>query len=123
MRLTIAMASSLVVASCGGGDEIQNPPRDDYNGWAMVQPAGAARGNASQYKDCVNYSATSDDLVVVFAPGGAGWDYPSGTGASGIRGAANVNGLPDDHWELAPFLSPFLQRDDPTSPTREWNLV
>ena len=125
MRLTIATGSSLAMAAlvgCGGGG-IENPPRDEYFKWEMVQPAGAVCGNNSQYKFFVNFSDVTDDLVVVFEPGGACWDYPSCTGAAGIRGAANVDGLPDDHWELAPFVSPFLQRADETSPTRDWNLV
>jgi hypothetical protein len=121
-RLTLATLL-ISLAACGGGDGIQNPPRDEYGRWEMIQPAGAVCGNNSQYKFFVNYSDTSDDLVFVFEPGGACWDYPSCTGADGIRGAANIDGVPDDHWELAPFISPFLQRDDPTTPTRDWNLV
>lgn len=117
------MACGLVVLAACGGDEIQNPPRDAYFKWEMVQPAGAVCGNNSQYKFFVNYSDKTDDLVIVFEPGGACWDYPSCTGADGIRGAANIDGIPDDHYELAPFISPFLQRDDPTTPTQDWNLV
>jgi hypothetical protein len=126
MRPTVVCALSITVAlaACGGEDGgIQNPIRDSYGTWEMITPAGAVCGNGSPYKFFVNFSETTDDLVVVFEPGGACWDYPSCTGASGIRGAANIDGLPDDHWELAPFISPFLQRDDPTTPTRLWNLV
>ena len=125
MRPTVfcALSITLTLVACGGEDGLRNPPREAYNTWQMITPEGAVCGNGSQYKFFVNYSSTTDDLVVVFEPGGACWDYPSCTGASGIRGAANIDGLRDDHWELAPFISPFLQRDDPTTPTRTWNLV
>lgn len=114
------------LAACSGGDDdggIQNPTREVYDAWQKVEIPGTVCGNGSQYKFFVNYSDQTDNLVVVFEPGGACWDYPSCTGASGIRGAANPDGLPDDHYELAPFISPFLQREDPTSPTSSWNMV
>src|SRR5262249_53347843 len=41
----------------------------------------------------------------------------------GVRGAANPDGVPDNHWELAQFISPFLSRFDDTSPSRDWNMV
>ena len=123
VRLTL-VGIGVVLVACGGGEEgLQNPVRDSYRTWQLVAPEGAVCGNGTPYKFFVNYSDVTDDLVVVFEPGGACWDYPSCTGAEGIRGAANVDGIPDDHSELAPFISPFLQRDDPTTPTREWNLV
>jgi len=122
-RLVIVVcAVSGAIAACGG-DGISNPIRDQYGTWEKIEPAGAVCGNGSQYKFFANFSNTTDDLVIVFEPGGACWDYPSCTGAEGIRGAANPDGIPDDHWELAPFISPFLQPDDPTSPTGAWNKV
>ncbi len=101
-----------LVGACGGSDEdeIQNPPRDEYSTWVKIEPPGVVRGNNSQYKFFANFSAKSDNLVVVFEPGGACWDYDSCTGKNGIRGAANRDGLPDDHWVLALFISPFLSR-------------
>lgn len=112
--------SACVVAGCGGPS---NPDRDQYGKWEKIEPAGAVCGNGTPYKFFVNYSDATDNLVLVFEPGGACWDYPSCTGAEGIRGAANIDGIPDDHYELAPFISPFLQPDDPTSPTGAWNKV
>lgn len=119
---------ALIPVGCGGDDgpteeEILNPVRDSYGTWEKVEIPGTVCGNNSQYKFFVNYSDTSDNLVVVFEPGGACWDYASCSGASGIRGAANPNGIPDNHFELAPFISPFLQRADTESPTRDWNQV
>ncbi len=125
----------LIPAGCGGDDDgagadaaspdapILNPVRDSYETWQKVEIPGTVCGNNSQYKFFVNYSNKSDNLVVVFEPGGACWDYPSCSGASGIRGAANPNGIPDNHYELAPFISPFLQRADPENATAEWNQV
>jgi hypothetical protein len=124
MRL---LALCAVLAACGdqapGIDPIQNPSRERYETWIKVEPPGAVCGNNSQYKIWVNYSDKSDNLVVVLEPGGACWDYDSCTGKNGIRGAANVNGLADDHWQVAPFISPFLNRYADNMPTRDWNFV
>ncbi|HEV7555926.1 MAG TPA: pectin acetylesterase-family hydrolase [Kofleriaceae bacterium] len=114
------------VVACGDNmvpPEPSNPLRDQYGSWVEIQPPGTVCGNDSQYKIWANFSDTSDNLVVVFEPGGACWDYDSCTGADGVRGAANVDGLPDDHWTLAQFISPFLSRFDDTSPTKDWNMV
>src|SRR3954471_21971389 len=116
----------LLVAGCGTSEEevgIKNPPRDVYESWVKVEPPGMVCGNNSQYKFFVNFSAKSDNLVVVFEPGGACWDYDSCAGRHGIRGAANPHGLPDNHWELAPFISPFLSRFDIDNPSIDWNMV
>jgi hypothetical protein len=117
--ITVALLSC---AACGG-DDPRNPPREAYETWIKVEPEGAVCGNGSQYKFWVNYSEQVDNLVVVMEPGGACWDFDSCTGRNGIRGAANVDGLPDDHFEFASVISPFLQRFDLTSPTRDWNMV
>ena len=80
-------------------------------------------GNGSQYKFFVNYSETSDDVMMIFEPGGACWDYESCTGQTSL-GAANPDGIPDDH--LTGFLSvhtPLLNRDFPDSPVADWNYV
>lgn len=122
-----ALAASLPLAAAACGDNLQvgilNPPRDAYETWIKVEPPGAVCGNNSPYKFFANFSAQSDNLVVVFEPGGACWDYDSCTGRNGIRGAANVNGLGDNHWELGSFISPFLSRFDDTSPSRDWNMI
>src|SRR4051812_7146317 len=90
--------------ACGDStttEPILNPPRDVYGKWEKIEPPGVVCGNNTPYKFFANFSDTSDNLVVVLEPGGACWDYDSCTGANGIRGAANVNGLPDDHFKLA----------------------
>jgi pectinacetylesterase len=115
----------VLLAACGDNspEPILNPARDAYGTFEKVEIPGTVCGNDSQYKIWVNYSKTSDNLVVVLEPGGACWDYDSCTGANGIRGAANPDGLPDNHWELAPFISPFLNRSDDTNPSIDWNMV
>ncbi len=124
-RFPLVLCGLFAAGACGGTEEagIQNPVRESYDSWEKVELPGTVCGNGSQYKFFVKYSDTTDNVVVVFEPGGACWDYASCTGASGIRGAANPDGLPDDHYELAPFISPFLQREDPTSPTAGWNMI
>src|SRR3954471_2004129 len=125
-RLGVLAAVVFSVAACGDNtdaNEILNPPRDTYETWQKIEPPGVLCGDGSPYKFFVNFSAKSDNLVVVFEPGGACWDYDSCAGRNGIRGAANPHGLPDDHWELAPFISPFLSRFDDTNPSKDWNMV
>src|SRR5262245_160839 len=114
-----------LAAACGDNSEQQilNPTREAYETWIKVEPPGVVCGNNTQYKFFVNYSDKSDNLLVVLEPGGACWDYDSCTGKNGIRGAANVNGLEDDHYKLAPFISPFLNRDSEIVSTGEWNFV
>lgn len=128
MRLASVAVVGGLVGACGDNlatesEPIQNPVRDAYEQWIKIEPPGAVCGNNSQYKVWANFSAKSDNLIVVLEPGGACWDYDSCTGKSGIRGAANVNGLSDDHWERAQFISPFLNRFVETNVTRDWNYL
>jgi hypothetical protein len=119
-RVVAVLAGGLVAC---GGDEDGNPSRERYEEWIKIEPPGVVCGNNTQYKMFANFSKTSDNLVVVFEPGGACWDYESCTGKNGIRGAANPDGVADTHWGLAPFISPFLSRVDETNPSRDWNMV
>ncbi len=123
MRQLILLGAVLVGCGDSGPEPILNPPRDSYETWIKVEPPGVVCGNNSQYKFWVNFSNKSDNLLVVLEPGGACWDYDSCTGKNGIRGAANVNGLEDDHYQLAGFISPFLNRDSDEVPTGDWNYV
>src|SRR5579862_8121574 len=105
MRLALVCVAA---AACGNDfvTPVGNPPRESYEQWIEIRPQGVVCGNDSPYKFWVNFSNASDDLVVVFEPGGACWDYPACTGAAGQLGVANLDGLPDDHYTLAPFISP-----------------
>jgi hypothetical protein len=118
-----ALVAFAACSSSGDSTEILNPARDAYGTWEMVEFPGTVCGNNTPFKMFANYSKDSDNLVVVFEPGGACWDYDSCTGKNGIRGAANVDGIPDDHWQMAPFISPFLNRAYEDSPTTKWNYV
>src|SRR5690349_13289028 len=125
-RAVLAVLAVCLAGACSesdGTEPILNPPRDQYETWLKIEPPGVVCGNGSQYKIFASFSAKSDNLVVVFEPGGACWDYDSCTGKNGIRGAANVDGLKDNHWELASFISPFLSRFDDTNPSRDWNMI
>lgn len=119
----VAALCVVATASACTGDEHPIPDREVYNEWLKVELPGTVCGNGSQYKFFVNYSDTSNNLVVALEPGGACWDYDSCTGKNGIRGAANVDGLDDYHWEMAPFINPFLQRVYDDNITRDWNMV
>jgi hypothetical protein len=124
--MKLVWGAVFVLAACGDNSEdtrVLNPARDSYGTWEEHALPGTLCGNNSQYKFWSNFSNTSDNLVVVLEPGGACWDYDSCTGATGVMGAANPDGLPDDHYNLAPFISPFLNRGDDTSPSIDWNYV
>jgi hypothetical protein len=128
MRNAVAIAMVVVGGACGdnateGPEPILNPAREVYDAWVKIEPPGIVCGNNSQYKLFANFSSKSDNVIVVLEPGGACWDYESCTGQNGIRGAANVDGLEDDHYRLAPFISPFLNRDAEYNPTRDWNFI
>jgi hypothetical protein len=69
----------------------------------------------------VNYSNTSNDLEVNFEPGGACWDYDSCSGAGGVRGAANPNGIPDDHMSNYQYLNLLRRTSD--NPAQNYNMV
>ena len=113
----------LLVLLTACGDDIVVPDRPAYDEWIKIEVPGTVCGNGSQYKFFVNYSDSSNDLAIVLEPGGACWDYESCTGKGGIRGAANVDGLEDSHWELATFVNPFLSRLHEDNAVRDWNLV
>jgi len=101
----IAVRVALVlglVGACGGSDEDQilNPPRDQYEEWVKIEPPGVVCGNNSQFKFFANFSEQSDNLVVVFEPGGACWDYDSCTGKGGVLHIDRAGG--DIHLASAP---------------------
>jgi len=107
----------------GSSATTQNPARDVYGRWEKVEIPGLKCGNDSQYKIFVNYSDSNDNLLIAMEPGGACWDYDSCTGKNGVRGAANPNGITDDHYTFGQITSPFLVRGADESPTTDWNLV
>jgi hypothetical protein len=89
---------------------------------------GSICGNGSPYKFFVNPSFLSKNVLIYFEAGGACWDYESCSGQTGIRGAANPNGIPDDYMEgfsTAAIMSPFVFRNHPwdSLPTKTWTII
>jgi hypothetical protein len=99
------------------------PPPPAYDEWVKVELDGTACSDGSQYKFFVNWHEGAEDLVVIFEPGGACWDYESCSGELGILGAANPYGIPDNHMDTWAIHSPLVRRDSPQNPMRDWNIV
>jgi pectinacetylesterase len=89
--------------------------------WLKVELPGTVCSDGSQYKFFVNYSNTSNDVIVDFEPGGACWDYDSCSGNSGVRGAANPHGIPDDHMSNYQYLNHLRRTSD--NPLQDYNMV
>jgi hypothetical protein len=103
-----------------------------YYTWQTIKlsaSTGAVCGNGSQYKFFVNRVPNTRNTLIYMEGGGACWDYPSCSGQSGIRGARNPNGIPDDYMSLlnpgSSMVSPFVVRLHPWTRTKvqNWNLV
>lgn len=119
-----------MISNPEGFDDGFSPGR--YNKWQTVQlspETGAVCGNGSPYKFFVNRVPGSSNTVLYYEGGGACWDYESCTGQTGIRGARNPDGIPDDYMALAnpraTLASPFIFRLHPWSrvKTQDWNMV
>ena len=88
------------VMACSSSDGFQ-PGR--YDAWQTIQVApstGAVCGDGSPFKFFVNRVADTRNTIVYMEGGGACWDYASCTGQTGVRGARNPNGIPDDYMSL-----------------------
>ncbi|TGD71511.1 hypothetical protein E4634_17815 [Mangrovimicrobium sediminis] len=114
---------------------------DNYDQWQQVDvPAetGAACGNGTPYKFFVRRVADNNNMLIYFEGGGACWDYPSCSGAAGIRGARNPDGIPDGYVQnvdlrnLESFdgldtaaVSPLIFPEHPYNQfkTANWNMV
>ncbi|MDG9923354.1 MULTISPECIES: pectin acetylesterase-family hydrolase [unclassified Pseudomonas] len=104
----------------------------NYYGWQTVQLApqtGAVCGNGSPYKFFVNRVPNTTNTIIYLEGGGACWDYASCTGQSGIRGARNPDGIPNDYMSLlnpgASLVSPLVVRLHPWTRTKpqNWNMI
>jgi Pectinacetylesterase len=112
-----------------GGTEFQPP---EFGTWIKYEPEGAVCSDGSQYAFYVEFSETSDNVIVYFMGGGGCWDYESCVGG-GARGAANPNGLPDNYANVYATISglpvsvnqvyPLLNDDPAVSPMADWNKV
>jgi hypothetical protein len=103
-----------------------------YYQWQTIRLApstGAVCGNGSQYKFFVNRVPNTRNTIVYMEGGGACWDYASCTGQTGVRGARNPNGIPDDYMSLlnpgSSLVSPFVVRAHPFTfvKTQNWNMI
>ncbi|MEQ8860987.1 MAG: pectin acetylesterase-family hydrolase [Pseudomonadales bacterium] len=103
-----------------------------YRRWQTIQLAAgteAVCGNGSPYKFFVNRVPNTSNMLIYMEGGGACWDYASCSGQSGVRGARNPDGIPDDYMALqnpgASLVSPLVFRDHPWTDvkTQDWNLV
>lgn len=104
---------------------------NDY-AWEKVALPGTQCGNGSQYKFFI-HKTSSPNVLFFFEGGGACWDYDTCSGRSGVLGAANPNGIPDDYMQqfTAKYVSPIVNGADPglparsrtDLPTKGWNIV
>ncbi len=120
--------SSTTADTSGSTGPIEPPPRPAYEEWIKVELPGTLCGNGTQYKFFVNYFEGAQDLMVLFEPGGGCWDFDSCSGREGVLGAANPDGIPDDHMEsLIGSHTPLLDRNyaygGESNPVNEWNMV
>ena len=116
--------------TAGGGGSAFEPP--EFGAWVKYEPEGAVCSDGSQYAFYVDFSETSDNVVIFFMGGGGCWDYDSCV-SGGARGAANPNGLPDDyanaHTQIAGLdinvnqVYPLMNDDPAVSPMADWNKV
>ena len=106
-----------------GNDGDEPPPPPAYEEWVKIELEGTTCSDGSQYKFFVNWREGAEDLMVIFEPGGACWDYASCSGELGKLGAANPNGIPDDHMTLWELHSPLMQRIPSINPMSDWNMV
>lgn len=119
-----------LLANPAGFDSGFRPAR--YYAWQTVKLApqtGAVCGNGSTYKFFVNRVPNTSNTIIYLEGGGACWDSASCSGQSGIRGARNPNGIPDDYMSLlnpgASLVSPLVVRLHPwtRTKTQNWNMV
>ncbi len=88
--------------------------------WQRVEIPGTKCSDGSQYKFWLHDNPNSNDLLIMYEGGGACWDYESCSGALGVLGAANPNGLADDYitQQKAIYVSPLVNGADPGFPFR-----
>ena len=118
---SIAIGFSLMGATISSAIDIEDVVDGGNNyPWERVEIPGTQCSNGSQYKFWVHDAPASNNLLIMFEGGGACWDYPSCSGAYGILGAANPNGISDDYITTtkAKFVSPLINGADPGFPLR-----
>ncbi len=118
----LALAIPFVASAIGIEDIVDGG--NNYN-WQRVELPGTVCSNGSQYKFWTYDSPSSNNLLIMFEGGGACWDYETCSGAAGVLGAANPNGLADDYITQfkAEYVSPLVNGADPGIPLRPINPI
>src|SRR5688500_5254605 len=73
------------VEPCVADESAPVPDRTLPGLWQKIEPPDTFCGNGTQYKFFVNYSTSSNNVMITFEPGGACWDYASCAGDGGLR--------------------------------------
>lgn len=122
-------------AGAGGAGGSFTPPA--FGEWVKFEPEGTVCSDGSQWAFYVEFSETSDNVIVYMMGGGGCWDYDSCI-AGNARGATNTeNGLPDNYAnehlffplgdaELAINVNqvyPLMNDDPAVTPMADWNKV
>ncbi|BFM11981.1 pectin acetylesterase-family hydrolase [Simiduia litorea] len=112
-----------------------------YDKWQKVDvpiSTGAMCGNGSPFKFFVYRVPDTSNTIFYFEGGGACWDYASCSGQTGIRGARNPNGIPNNYVQNINLLdfqnsanlgtaaaTPLIYTHHPYNQfkTGEWNIV
>lgn len=115
--------------TAGSGGSFQPP---SFGEWVKYEPEGSICSDGSQYAFYVDFSETSDNVIVYMQGGGGCWDYDSCISGN-ARGATNPNGLPDDYANVHTSVMgldinvnqvyPLMHPDPTVSPMADWNKV
>jgi hypothetical protein len=73
--LWVALALIAIGTGCGDDAAVEAFVPDAYGQWLKFEPEGAVCANGSQYKYFINFSETSDNVVIFFEGGGLCWNY------------------------------------------------
>lgn len=117
--LGISLASFMSSAALAVGIEDVVDGGNNF-AWEQVEIPGTKCSDGSQYKFWVHDNPDSRNIVLMYEGGGACWDYESCSGALGLLGAANPNGLADDYitQSKAKYVAPIMNGNDPGLPAR-----
>lgn len=102
---------------------------DKYDRWQQIElheSTQAKCGNGTNFRFYFKRSHKNKNLLIMFEPGGACWDYESCSGQGDVRGAANPDGIKDNHVHQigVKISSPFMYHNLLNKfEARDWSLV